>query len=258
MFQEGGESLEYDPSPGCPVSAQSKENVEKTCATVMRDRWITTRLLAECLGVGKKAARKIMERDLERRKIGLRFVPHYGWTERVAGGMLSQFQWFCWPRLWCVANSCYWWWKLVFSVWSWNEATKHGMTWNKLSSAEGSQVATIACQDNVAFFLLFCQNYPSQFCSWRHQSIQSLLFRSDVKFLHARALCQKQAVKKQPWAAVAWQHACTLCGECEAVSCFRINLCDPSSPLLDTFGTDNLFSLPEGETGLKRRAFQWQ
>jgi len=78
MFQEGGESLEDDPSPGWPVSAQSKENVEKTHATLMQDRRITTRLLVECLGVGKEAARKIMERDLEGRKIGSRFVPHYG------------------------------------------------------------------------------------------------------------------------------------------------------------------------------------
>jgi len=44
--------------------------------------------------------------------------------------------------------------------------------------------------------------------------------------------------------------------KCEAVCCFQINLCNLSSPLLATFGTDNLFSLPEGETGLKRRAFQ--
>jgi hypothetical protein len=76
-FQEGRESLEDDCSPGWPVSAQSNENVKKTCATVMQDRRITARLLAECLGVGNEAAGEIMERDLERRKIGSRFVPHY-------------------------------------------------------------------------------------------------------------------------------------------------------------------------------------
>ena len=65
-------------------------------------------------------------------------------------------------------------------------------------------------------------------------------------FVQARALCQKQAVKKQPLVAVTWQHAYTLCGECEAVSCFQINLCDPTSLLLTRFGIDNLFSLPEG------------
>jgi len=75
-FQEGRESLEDDPSPGWPVSAQSNENVKKTCATVMQDRRITTRLIAQLLGVGKKVARKVMERDLERRKICSRFVPH--------------------------------------------------------------------------------------------------------------------------------------------------------------------------------------
>jgi len=125
-----------------------------------KGEWITTRLLAERLGVSKEAARKIMERDLGRRKIGLIFVPHYGWTERLAGWMLSQLQRVCWPRSRCVANSCDWWWKLVFSVRFWNEATKHGVTWKEFSSAKGSQVATIACQDNVDLFLVWCQNYP--------------------------------------------------------------------------------------------------
>jgi ribosomal protein S25 len=67
------------------VSAQPKENVEKTHVTVMQDRRITTRLLAESLGVSMEVARKTVERDLERRKIGSRFVPRCGGTERVAG-----------------------------------------------------------------------------------------------------------------------------------------------------------------------------
>jgi hypothetical protein len=69
QFQEGSDSLEDDPRPGWPVSACFNENVEKVCATVMQDRWITTRLLVECLGVGTEQARQILERDVQRTEI---------------------------------------------------------------------------------------------------------------------------------------------------------------------------------------------
>ena len=51
--------------------------MEKTHGTVMQDRHVTTRLLAECLGEGKEVAREILDRDLQKRKICLRFVPHF-------------------------------------------------------------------------------------------------------------------------------------------------------------------------------------
>jgi hypothetical protein len=50
--------------------------VEKACAIVMQDRRLTIRLLAECLGVGKEAATQILKRDLQKRKMCSRFVPH--------------------------------------------------------------------------------------------------------------------------------------------------------------------------------------
>jgi hypothetical protein len=56
--------------------------MEKPRAIVKQDRRITTRLLAERLGVGKKAARQILERDFKKRKISSRFVPTpYGNTK---------------------------------------------------------------------------------------------------------------------------------------------------------------------------------
>ena len=62
--------------------------------------------------------------------------------------------------------------------------------------------------------------------------------------------------KQQQPAAVSWQSACSLHSECEAVSCFPINLCNPTSSLLTIFGIGRFFSLSEGETGPKRTAFQ--
>lgn len=58
------------------MSARSNENVEKTRVIVMQDRRITTRLHAERLGVGRAAARHILERDLRKRKIFSRPAPH--------------------------------------------------------------------------------------------------------------------------------------------------------------------------------------
>jgi len=75
-FYKGREWLEEDPRPGLPVSARSNEIAEKTRAIVMQERRIITWLLALCLGVGEEAARKILERNLQKGKICLRFVAH--------------------------------------------------------------------------------------------------------------------------------------------------------------------------------------
>jgi exoribonuclease II len=75
-FSKGRASLENDTRPGRPDSARTNENVEETRAIVKQDRRIATRLLTECLGVGKKAAKQILETDLKKMKIYSRFVPH--------------------------------------------------------------------------------------------------------------------------------------------------------------------------------------
>jgi hypothetical protein len=46
-FREGRESQECYPSPGRPVSARPNKRAEKARTTVMQDRRITIRLLAE-------------------------------------------------------------------------------------------------------------------------------------------------------------------------------------------------------------------
>jgi hypothetical protein len=74
-FSEGRESLEVDPHPCQPISDQSNENGEKAHAIVMQDRQITTKLLTECLGVSKDSQANF-EKDLQKWKICLRFVPH--------------------------------------------------------------------------------------------------------------------------------------------------------------------------------------
>jgi transposase len=65
-FQEVRGSLEDDPRPGRPVPARSSENVKKARAIVMQDKRIAIRVLAERLGVGKEAARKILERYFQK------------------------------------------------------------------------------------------------------------------------------------------------------------------------------------------------
>jgi len=56
-----------------PVSFRS---VQRKCGENSRHRQINVRPLAERLGVGKEATRKILERDLRKRKISSRFVPN--------------------------------------------------------------------------------------------------------------------------------------------------------------------------------------
>jgi hypothetical protein len=75
-LQEGGELLEGDSRPGWPVCARSNECAEKARAIVVQDRRITTGILAEHRGVGKEAARQILERHLQKTKICSRYVLH--------------------------------------------------------------------------------------------------------------------------------------------------------------------------------------
>lgn len=62
-----------------------------------------------------------------------------------------------------------------------------------------------------SFPLRCCRNYPQRVCSYRHHSEQSLLFRSHVTCLCARALLDQSSSK----ATVAGQHAQPLCSECQ-------------------------------------------
>ena len=68
LFQGCRESLEHDHRPDQTVSARFNEYVDKPRAFVMQDRRISTRLLAENLGVVKGAARQILERDLQNKE----------------------------------------------------------------------------------------------------------------------------------------------------------------------------------------------
>jgi hypothetical protein len=73
-------------------------------------------------------------------------------------------------------------------------------------------------------------------------------------YMHMRFARNKQ-LRNNPW-LLLHDNMPTHCAKCEAVSCFHIDLCDPTFPLLAIFGTDHLFFLPEGESAPKRRAFQ--
>jgi hypothetical protein len=105
LFQEGRKSLEDDPRPGRPVSAWSYENVGKPRGIVMQNRRISTKLVAEGLGVGNEANRKIMERCWQKRKIHSRFVPHFliapdknKTSEDKKNPVLDTFKTFCIDR----------------------------------------------------------------------------------------------------------------------------------------------------------------
>jgi hypothetical protein len=73
----------------------------------MQDRRITTRLLGERLGVGKEAARQILERDLQKRKICSRVVPHALTAEQRAHRVqccLSFIEFVAGDESWCFQS----------------------------------------------------------------------------------------------------------------------------------------------------------
>ena len=115
----------------------------------MQERQITTRLHALCLGVGEEAARQILERDLQKRKICYRFVAH---SVTVDGGEhrveccsnLIDFADQDRDELQRIVSGCESW------CFQFNPEKKRQL--NEFSSAEEHQVANVACQENADFF----------------------------------------------------------------------------------------------------------
>ena len=72
--------------------------------------------------------------------------------------------------------------------------------------------------------------------------------------LYARMRLVRNEQPKQQLAAVEWQHSRSLRIECGAIFCFKIGLCDSSSPLLARFGTGDLFFSSRNRSDSKKES----
>jgi len=75
-FRDGREDTEDDPRSGRPTEYRNDNNVEKISQSLLQNRHLSLRMLADEVNIGKDAVRKIVVEDMRKRKICSHFVPH--------------------------------------------------------------------------------------------------------------------------------------------------------------------------------------
>ena len=75
-FQDGREDVKDDARSGRPLTARTDENVGSVHRLLTEDHCTTLQVIADHLNIGKETVCRIVTKDLEKRKICARFVPH--------------------------------------------------------------------------------------------------------------------------------------------------------------------------------------
>ena len=74
-FRRGRRSIEDEHRPGRPIEACSQENIDSVQDMILKDRRLTTKYIAECLGVSTGTAHHIISNVLGYNKVCARWVP---------------------------------------------------------------------------------------------------------------------------------------------------------------------------------------
>jgi len=75
-FRDGRELVEDDGKGGRPKSTRTEVNIAVVADLVKHDIRIASRMIVESLNIPKTAVLRILKKDLEKRKLCARFVPH--------------------------------------------------------------------------------------------------------------------------------------------------------------------------------------
>jgi len=68
--------LKDDESSGRPTTSRTDDNIAAVNKMVKEDRNVTSRLIADTVGIPKTVVLRILREDLKKRKLCSRFVPH--------------------------------------------------------------------------------------------------------------------------------------------------------------------------------------
>jgi transposase len=74
-FKEGRERVDDNASAGRPSTSRVDENIQRVYDLVKADRRITTRMIAEKLGMSNGSVQTILKEDLNMRKLCAKIVP---------------------------------------------------------------------------------------------------------------------------------------------------------------------------------------
>jgi len=86
-FRDGKETTEDEPRSGRPSTSRTPDMIERVRQMLAQDRRVTSRLMAEELGISKDMVHTIVREDLGKCKICSRFVPHKLTDEQKAKRM---------------------------------------------------------------------------------------------------------------------------------------------------------------------------
>jgi len=75
-FREGRKSVKDDERCGRSITSRTDGNIAAVDKMVKEDRNVTSRLIADTLGIPKTVVLRILREDLKKRKLYSRFVPH--------------------------------------------------------------------------------------------------------------------------------------------------------------------------------------
>ena len=84
-FKEGKESVDDDARAGRPSTSRVDENIQRVYDLVEADRRITTRMIAERLGISNGSVQTILKEDLNMRKLCAKIVPKILTDEQKQG-----------------------------------------------------------------------------------------------------------------------------------------------------------------------------
>jgi hypothetical protein len=76
VFRDSREGTEDAPCVSKPRTSRTEENVKKVTEILASDRCVSARLIEELLGIPKSTVHQILTKDLGKRKVCARFVPH--------------------------------------------------------------------------------------------------------------------------------------------------------------------------------------
>ena len=75
-FREGRESVKDDERSGRPTTSRTDDNIAAVDNMVKEDGNVTSRLIADTLGIPKTVVLRILREDLKKQKLCSRFIPH--------------------------------------------------------------------------------------------------------------------------------------------------------------------------------------
>jgi len=74
-FSDGRESVADEERSGRPATSRTKENIAKVRQIVCENRRLTVRSIAQQVNIDRETVRKILNKDLDMRKVSAKMVP---------------------------------------------------------------------------------------------------------------------------------------------------------------------------------------